>query len=105
MNFKDKLVGQAYMAMIQGLERYNTNLSNGISSEKFMKGESLCIQFDPGSECGRQLWTTLSNQQSVWNQRLETKFTAPLPKGINVIIMAIWDGRLEITKQRQVLKS
>ena len=39
------------------------------------------------------------------NLRLELKFAAALTEGINVVVMAICDGRVEITKQRQVLKS
>ena len=67
-----------------------------------MKGEILVVfnltpDLSAGGSCGQPYQTS--------NLRLEMKFSAPLPKGINVIIMAIRDGRLEITKQRQVLKS
>ena len=39
------------------------------------------------------------------NLRLQVKFGAALAESINVIIMAVRDGRVEITKQRQVFKT
>ena len=102
MNYKDKVVGQAYMAMIQSLEMYNSNLSNGITLEKFMKGQTLFVFNLTPDLSASGSW---GQPYQTGNVRLEVKFSKALHEGINVIIMAIRDGRLEITKQRQVLKS
>ena len=101
-DFANKLVTHSYMAMIQSLEMYNTNLSNDITMEKFMDGCTLFVfnltsDLSAGGACGQPYQTG--------NLRLELKFAAALTEGINVIAMAIRDGRLEVTKQRQVLKS
>ena len=90
------------MNMIQGLEMYNSNASNGITLEKFADGSTLFVfnltpDLSAGGSCGQPYQTG--------NLRLEMKFANALPEGINVIIMAIRDGRVEITKHRQVLKS
>jgi hypothetical protein len=37
------------------------------------------------------------------NLRLEFKFARALPTTINVVLMAVFDGRIEITKSREVL--
>jgi hypothetical protein len=101
-DFANKLVGHAYMSMIQSLEMFNTNVNNGITMEKFMNGSTLFAfnltpDLSAGGSCGQPYQTG--------NLRLEMKFANALAAGINVIIMAIRDGRVEITKHRQVLKS
>ena len=37
------------------------------------------------------------------NLRLEFKFAKSLPNTINVVLMAMFDGRIELTKSRDVL--
>jgi hypothetical protein len=101
-DFANRMVGQSYMAMIQNLEMFNSNVNNGITMEKFINGSTLFVfnltpDLNAGGSCGQPYQTG--------NLRLELKFANALPAGINVIIMAIRDGRLEITKQRQVLKT
>ena len=100
-NFADGLVGHAYMSMIQGLEMFNTNVSNGLTLQQFRNGCTLYAfnltpDLNAGGACGQPL--------SQSNLRLELKFAAAPAKSVNVIVMAIRDGRVEITKQRQVLK-
>ena len=101
-DFANKLVGHAYMSMIQSLEMFNTSVNNGITLEKFMNGSTLFAfnltpDLSAGGSCGQPYQTG--------NLRLEMKFANALAVGINVIIMAIRDGRVEISKYRQVLKS
>jgi hypothetical protein len=101
-DFGNQLVGKAYMSMIQNLEMYNTNTNNGITMAKFIDGYTLFAfnltpDLSAGGSCGQPYQTG--------NLRLELKFDAALTEGINVIMMALRDGRIEITKNRQVLKS
>jgi hypothetical protein len=88
--------------MIQSLEIFNTNVSNGITLKEFTSGGRTLFVFNltpdlsASGACGQPYQTG--------NLRLEMKFLKSLPEAINVIIMAIRDGRVEITKKRQVLK-
>ena len=49
-----------------------------------------------GGECGQPFQTA--------NLRLEIKFAAATTESINVVVMSIRDGRIEVSKQRQVFK-
>ena len=101
-DFANELVGQAYMSMIQNLEMYNSNVNNGITLKKFMDGCTLFAfnltpDLSAGGACGQPYQTG--------NLRLQVKFGAALAESINVIIVVVRDGRVKITKQRQVFKT
>jgi hypothetical protein len=101
-DFDNGLVARSYLSMIQSLEMFNTNLSNGITLKDFTSGGRTLFVFNltpdlsASGSCGQPYQTA--------NLRLELKFSKSLAEAINVVILAIRDGRLEITKQRQVLK-
>jgi len=98
----EMLVLRPYMAMIQGLEMYNSNQSNNITIDDFVKGKTLFIfnltpDLNASGSCGQPYRTG--------NLRLEMKFAKALDEAINVIMFAIRDGKIEICKDRQVVKS
>ena len=70
-DFANNMYGQTYMSMIQGLEMYNSNTSNGITLEKFADGSTLFVfnltpDLSAGGSCGQPYQTG--------NLRLEIKF-------------------------------
>jgi len=101
-DFDNGLVARSYLSMIQSLEMFNCNLNNGITLEEFISGGKTLFVFNltpdlsASGSCGQAYQTA--------NMRLELKFSKSLSEAINVIILVIRDGRLEITKQRQVIK-
>jgi hypothetical protein len=101
-DFTNGLVARTYITMIHGLEMYNNNVNNGISQEDFLRKGFTLFVFNlipylcASGSCGQTYQTC--------NLRLEMKFSRTLTAAINVIVLAIRDGRLEITEQRQVIK-
>ena len=97
-----ELVTQAYIALLQNLELLNDNQSNGIAMANFMDkwtlyAFNLTPDFSVGGECGQPFQTA--------NLRLEIKFAAATTESINVIVMSIRDGHIEVSKQRQVFQT
>ena len=81
---------------------YNTNQSNGIQLGEFLDGKTLFVfnlttDLNASGTCGQPYQTA--------NMRLEMKFGKALTEAINVIIMGIRDGRIDITKDRRVFKN
>lgn len=101
-DFDNDLYTRAYVTMIQSLEMYNCNVNNGITQKEFKESGRTLFAFNltpdlsASGACGQPYQTS--------NLRLEMKFSKSLPEPINVIILAIRDGRVEITKTRQVIK-
>jgi hypothetical protein len=101
-DFDKELVIQSYMAMIQGLEMFHVNQSNGISFAEYISDLPLFVfnltpDLSSSGACGQPYQTG--------NLRMELKFAKSLPQAINVILFAIRDGKIEICKDRKVLKS
>ena len=97
-----ELVTFAYATLIQNLRLFNVNSSNGITLDDFMDKWALYAfdltpDLNVGGDCGQPAQTA--------NLRLETKFGTALTASVNVIVMSIRDGRVEISKQRQVFKT
>jgi hypothetical protein len=101
-DFDNGFVARSYLSMVQCLEMFNSNLSNGITLKDFTSGGRTLFVFNLTPDlsafgsCGQPYQTA--------NLRLEMKFSKSLAEATNVVILAIRDGHLEITKQRQVLK-
>jgi len=86
-----------YMGMIHALEQFNRNENNGITLHEYEQG-SLFFVFNltpdlvVGSGCQQAFRTG--------NLRLEMKFGTALTETINVIVYGVFDGKIEITKDR-----
>jgi hypothetical protein len=99
-DFGNVLVVRAYVSMMNGLEMFNRNVNNGISREDFMQNGctlfvlNLTAELCVSSGCDQPYETD--------NLQLEIKFSRSLTAAIIVMILAIRDGRVEITQQRQV---
>lgn len=93
-------VTRAYAAMFQNLQL--TNKSNGITLEKFIERWTLfpfnlCADLNATGSWGQPFQSG--------NLRLEMKFASGLTEGINVIVLGTRDGRIEITKLREIKKT
>ena len=98
-NFDEKMFTRTYMNLIESLELYNRNEDCDITLQDFANGNSLfAFNLTPDM--------TMSGHAQPYrdgNLRLELKFSKPLPASINVVVMAVFDGKVEVTSQRNVL--
>jgi len=97
---KEGQLMRPYMSMIQGLEMFNKNANNGIKYNEFQNGSTLfvfnlCADLTAGSGC-QQAYRS-------GNLRLELRFRTPLAATISVIVYGIFDGKMEITKNKNIL--
>ena len=102
MDFANKKHLVAYTSMIQNMEMYGVDDTNGLTVKDYAKGNSLfCFNLTPdlnyGGNCGQLYEQT--------NIRLDLQFTETLPESINVIIFTVNDGAVEITGNGQVHSS
>ena len=97
---KDLCVREYVQGLVQGLELYNRDESIGISLNEYSEGGYTLFAFNLTPDLA-----LVGHAQPYidGNLRLELKFNKALPSSINVVIMAIFDGKVEITRQRQAL--
>ncbi|MCP4460779.1 MAG: hypothetical protein GY816_22570, partial [Cytophagales bacterium] len=101
LNFANGKYMRDYMNMIQGLELYCKDESNGITPYDFANGSTFFIfnltpDLNYGGACGQKFEQT--------NLRLDMKFAKALPNSINVILFSIYDGQIEITKAGSIFR-
>ena len=100
-DFENGLYTKEYMmSIIHNTQHFNTNQNNGITMNDFAnKGRALFTfnlapDFDMfGPQAPRD-----------GNLRLDLKFAKALPQAINVIVYGIFDGELQLGKDKQVIK-
>lgn len=88
-----------YMGMIHALEMFNKNENNGITLEEYQNGSLLFVfnltpDLTAGSGC-QQAYRS-------GNIRLEMQFRKALPSTINVLVYGVFDGKVEVTKNRNI---
>jgi len=91
-----------FMGTIHALEQFNRNQNNGITLDDFMNGNMLfAFNLTPDMAMGGN---SGGCQQAyrIGNLRLEARFRQPLAKPVNVIYYGVFDGKIEITKDRAV---
>lgn len=101
-NVDNKLYLREYCAAMQSLGMYNTDDSNGISYKEFGHG-SFFFMFDltPDTNLrGNARYPTKPG-----NLRLELQFKTATSDTINVLLYAVYDGKVEITELRDILTS
>jgi hypothetical protein len=97
--FERKLYMREYNAFFHALQLYNQDETLNVTFEDFCDGYTL-FAFNLSPDM------SLSGHEQPYrdgNLRMEFKFAKGLGSAINVIIMAIFDGRIEITKNREIL--
>ena len=93
---------RAYNNSMETLNYFNTDDSNGMTMEHFLNGYNL-YAFDLTPDATNQgLHRHLIKSGSL---RLEMDFSNPLPHPVTVVLFAVIDAKLEITKLRDVILS
>lgn len=96
----NKLITDTYVrSILQSTQILNTNFSNGIDMQDFLEKGYCFFTFNltPDFDMNQP---QLPNDA---NLRLDLRFGQPLANAINVIAYAIYDAKLYITKDRQII--
>jgi len=100
-DFEHHLYAREYMmAIIQNTQHLNNNINNGITMNRFADG---CTLFTFNIAPDFDMMAPQAPRDG--NLRLDLKFDKPLPNAINVIVYGVFDGELQIGKDKQVVKS
>lgn len=93
----------AYMNMIQNLEEYcKSECNTTITYDGFAKGNSFFVfNFTPDLSYSAA-YAQVFRQSSL---RLDLNFAKELPENINVIMFALYDGQIEISKDKSIVVS
>ena len=99
IDFKNKVYMRAYMQMVQNLELFGRDISNGITPAEFADGSCVFVynltpDLNFGAGCSQKFENT--------NLRLDLKFSSELSTSINVILFCIYDSQIEISRERTV---
>jgi hypothetical protein len=93
---------RAYIQTMTTLNYFNTDDSNGITLEHFKNGYNLyAFDLTPDANGHDKHRSVIVNS----SLRLELGFKTPLAKAINVMLFGIFDGKIEITKLRDIILS
>lgn len=98
-DFAKGLYAREYMGLLSSLELYNRNEDNDIEWADYDSGYTL-FGFNLTPDM------TMAGHAQPYregNLRLELKFGKALTDAINVVVMAVFDGIIEITRHRNVL--
>ena len=101
-DFDKGFVRLPYARLMQVLNYFNTDDSNGMTLEHFEKGYTL-FGFDltPDAQCTAP-YRSIQQSSSL---RLELNFAKALPETITVMLFGVFDSRAEITALRDVIVS
>jgi len=101
-NFDQGLITESYFrSIILNTQHFNTNLNNGIRMEDWKKDGGLTFytfNLAPDFEMGNY------QQIADGNLRLEIRFKKAIAEAINVVVYALFDDILQITRDRAVIK-
>ena len=89
----------SYVNTMNAMNYFNTDDSNGMTLEHFQNGYTLHV-FDLTPDANSQ--APYRNIVKNTSLRLEMNFDSPLTSTINVMLFAVFDSKLEITKLRDV---
>ena len=101
-DYTKKLYTRAYVNSQASLGYFNTDDTNGLTMEHFEKGYNLYV-FDLTPDGVND--ATHRSPLAFSSLRLEIDFSKALAKPINVLVLAVFDAKLEITKLRDVVAS
>ena len=100
-NFANGQCVREYMScLVHSLELYNSNESNGISLKEFASKGYNIFAFNLTPDLSV---TGHAQPYREGNLRLDLKFAQALDDTINVVVFAIFDGKVEISQNRQVI--
>ena len=97
-HFENNLYVREYQCLYQALEKYNLDDDVNITMNHFQNGYTLfAFNLTPDMNVAGHAQPIRDG-----NIRLEVKFGTATPQTVNVIVMGIFDSKLEITKFRNV---
>ena len=99
-DFKNKSYVESYFRLMDAYHYFNTDDSNGLRYADFGAGYTL-FAFDMTPD--KTLTTHCIHPSNLMNLRMEFKFDDPLPVTVNVLVYAVYDSHIEITKLRDVI--
>ena len=98
-DFEKGLYTREYvMSIVQNTKHLNTNLNNGISMAEFKKGYTFFTFNLTPDFCMND-----TQRPTTGNLRLDIKFRASTVEPINVLAYGIFDGQVQITKDREII--
>ena len=98
--FSDNQYLRTYVQTMKTFNYWNTDDSNGLKPFDWANGYSI-FAFDLTPD--REVSSGCVHANIGGNYRLKLKFAKQLPNTINVIVYAISDSQIEITKHREVI--
>lgn len=100
-DFENGLYAKEYMmSIIHNTQHYNTNMNNGITMDDFANKGLALFTFNLAPDF--DMFNTQAPRDG--NLRLDLKFAKPIPDAINVIVYGIFDGEMQLGKDKQVVK-
>lgn len=98
-DFANKHYMREYMSLYQSVDIYNKSEDFDISMVEFGNGYTIFgFNLTPDLSIGGHAQTSRDG-----NIRLEVKFSTAINTTVNAIVMGIFDGRIDITKHRNVI--
>ncbi|MEL7308489.1 MAG: hypothetical protein AAGK05_11890, partial [Pseudomonadota bacterium] len=102
MDYDKKEFLPAYNSTMSALNYYNTDDTNGMTLEHFTDGYNLyAFDLTPDANCH----ASHRNLMKTGSLRLEFNFGTALKNPINVLLFAVLDSKIEITKLRDIIMS
>ncbi len=99
LDYNNNTYLRAYMSMIQSLEMFTVNDSNGITLDDFKNGTALYVfNLTPDLSYSGGCAQKFEN----CTLRLDMKFGKALETSINVIVYSIYDSSIEISSDRNI---
>lgn len=101
-NFADNHYMRLYALTQRSLGMYNTDDANGITPSDFAQGYGIYV-FDLTADTDP--YGSHIQPQQTGNLRLDLKFKSTLSNTINIILYAVFDGNIEVTRIRNIIPS
>ena len=98
--FSKMVCSREFQVLLQNLELFNRNEEFDITLDDFIAGGYTLFAFNLTPDLSL---TGVCQPYQEGNLRLELKFSEALRESINVIVMSIFDGKVEITKDLNLL--
>ena len=99
-DFQNGRFTRAYMTLFNGTNMAWQNVSHGVTMDDFARGTALyCFDLTPSLAQAAEA-TEVSKSGPL---RLEAQFAVALPAAVNMIVYGEFDGKLEVSRSREVL--
>lgn len=97
-DFQNKQFSREYISLLQTLDMFNKSEENGITMDEWANGNTI-YGFNLTPNLTVAGMSQIARDGSI---RIEMQFNQSLNEAVNVIVMGIFDGKIQITKMRNV---